>query len=82
MLSGAQRVAYVGLCRLVTREMVYALRRGKHKELEAAAVSMQNWATKIMGRLYYHMEIDTAGECDWYSSEKTRISHSGPQNSA
>lgn len=61
LLSGAQRIAYVGLCRLVTREMVQALKIGRHKELEAAAESMQNWATKIMGRLYHHMEVDTAG---------------------
>lgn len=59
MLSDPQRIAYVGLCRLVTREMA-TVYKGL-KELQPATESMQNWGTKVMGRLYQHMEIDPAG---------------------
>lgn len=60
MLSDPQRIAYVGLCRLVTREMATVFKG--LKELQPATESMQNWGTKVMGRLYQHMEIDPAGE--------------------
>ncbi|GAA96521.1 uncharacterized protein L969DRAFT_493762 [Mixia osmundae IAM 14324] len=60
LLTEGQRVAYVALCRLVTMDICQALRKGKHKELEAAAESALNWAHKIMGRLYHHMDIDTS----------------------
>lgn len=59
MLSDPQRIAYVGLCRLVTREMAIAFKGVK--ELQPATESIQNWGTKVMGRLYQHMEIDPAG---------------------
>jgi hypothetical protein len=59
MLSDPQRIAYVGLCRLVTREMSMAFKGVK--ELQPATESLQNWGTKVMGRLYQHMEIDPAG---------------------
>lgn len=63
LLTEGQRIAYVGLCRLVAREMVQTLKiaaRGA-KELEPATESAQNWSNKIMGRLYRHMEVDAAG---------------------
>ena len=73
LLTEAQRIAYVALCRLVTREMVAALqvvderekikvgaKRAPIKEFGAAAESMQNWATKVMGRLYHHMDVNVA----------------------
>jgi len=60
MLSDPQRIAYVGLCRLVTREMATVFKG--LKELQPATESMQNWGTKVMGRLYQHMEIDPAGK--------------------
>ncbi|GAA5998231.1 uncharacterized protein JCM10292_001059 [Rhodotorula paludigena] len=62
LLSEGQRIAYVGLCRLVAREMVQglALAAKGAKELEPARESCQNWANKIMGRLYRHMEVDSA----------------------
>lgn len=62
LLNGAQRIAYVGLCRLVTREIVEALLKDHFKELTPAAESAKNWATKVMGRLYYHMEITPEGK--------------------
>ncbi|TNY21383.1 hypothetical protein DMC30DRAFT_350744, partial [Rhodotorula diobovata] len=62
LLTEGQRIAYVGLCRLVAREMVQglALAAKGAKELEPARESCQNWALKIMGRLYRHMEVDSA----------------------
>lgn len=64
LLTEGQRIAYVGLCRLVTREMVQtlALAAKGAKELEPARESCHHWANKIMGRLYRHMDVDSAGE--------------------
>lgn len=62
MLTEAQRIAYVGLCALAAREMADKLRAVNHKELKNAIKSMELWALKIMGRLYYHMELATEGE--------------------
>ncbi|KIY43781.1 DUF726-domain-containing protein [Fistulina hepatica ATCC 64428] len=59
MLTEAQRIAYVGLCALTTREMSRALKITLRKELKPAAADMDLWSLKIMGRLYYHMEIET-----------------------
>lgn len=77
LLTEGQRIAYVGLCRLVARELVQTLVLASKgaKELEPAKESAQNWANKIMGRLYRHMEVDGAGElamelwegCTWRS---------------
>ncbi|GAA6062233.1 hypothetical protein JCM10212_000812 [Sporobolomyces blumeae] len=62
LLTEGQRIAYVGLSRLVAREMVQtlALAAKGAKELEPAKESCQNWANKIMGRLYRHMDVDGA----------------------
>ncbi len=62
MLTEAQRIAYVGICQLTTKEMVDQLKRVKRKELKKAIQNMELWALKIMGRLYYHMELATEGE--------------------
>lgn len=69
LLTEGQRIAYVGLCRLVAREMVQTLALASKgaKELEPARQSAQNWANKIMGRLYRHMDVDGAGQ-SWLSS--------------
>jgi cell division protein FtsI/penicillin-binding protein 2 len=61
LLTEGQRIAYVGLCRLVTNELVSALRKDDIKELVFAAESAENWASKLMGRLYHHMDINTQG---------------------
>lgn len=61
LLTEAQRIAYVGLCALTSREMVQNLKISKRKELTEAAKSMDLWMLKIMGRLYYHMELETQG---------------------
>ncbi|KAH7911626.1 hypothetical protein BJ138DRAFT_1150194 [Hygrophoropsis aurantiaca] len=60
MLTEAQRIAYVGVCALTAREMVQQLKTVPRKELKGAIQSMELWAMKIMGRLYYHMELETA----------------------
>jgi hypothetical protein len=63
MLTEAQRVAYVGLCALVSTEMLKTLRKlgSKGKESKSAIQDMELWRLKILGRLYYHMELATAG---------------------
>ncbi|PBK59345.1 DUF726-domain-containing protein [Armillaria solidipes] len=59
LLTEAQRIAYVGLCSLTSREMAQEMKTVRRKELKAAVASMELWAMKIMGRLYYHMELET-----------------------
>jgi len=54
-----KRIAYVGLCALTSREMSDKLKVLNRKELKKAIESMELWALKIMGRLYYHMELMT-----------------------
>ncbi|CAA7265018.1 unnamed protein product [Cyclocybe aegerita] len=59
LLTEAQRIAYVGLCALTSREMVQSLKTVHRKELKHSITNMELWALKIMGRLYYHMELET-----------------------
>ena len=62
MLTEAQRIAYVGLCALVSTEMVTKLKKiNTGKESKLAIQDMELWRLKILGRLYYHMELATAG---------------------
>jgi hypothetical protein len=61
LLTEAQRIAYVGVCALAAREMIITLRKVKSKELKPAINNLELWSLKIMGRLYYHMELETAG---------------------
>ncbi|CAE6445010.1 unnamed protein product [Rhizoctonia solani] len=60
LLTEAQRIAYVGVCALAAREMIFSLRKARSKELKAAISNLELWSLKIMGRLYYHMELETA----------------------
>jgi hypothetical protein len=62
LLTEAQRIAYVGLCALTSQEMARSLKSANRKELKASLQSMELWAMKIMGRLYYHMELETQGK--------------------
>ncbi|PCH34301.1 DUF726-domain-containing protein [Wolfiporia cocos MD-104 SS10] len=59
LLTEAQRIAYVGLCALTSREMSDRLKVVNRKELKKAIDDMELWALKIMGRLHYHMELST-----------------------
>lgn len=61
MLTEAQRIAYVGLCSLSIREMSQGLRKVGSNELKEAAQGTDLWGMRIMGRLYYHMEVESAG---------------------
>ena len=63
LLTEAQRIAYVGLCALTSREMAQKLKLAKRKELQASSANLELWSLKIMGRLYYHMELETQGAC-------------------
>jgi hypothetical protein len=62
LLTEAQRIAYVGLCALASREMSHSLKSVRRTELKPAIQNMELWAMKIMGRLYYHMELETQGK--------------------
>ncbi|KAA1467865.1 DUF726-domain-containing protein [Dentipellis sp. KUC8613] len=59
LLTEAQRIAYVGLCSLTCREMLDKLKLVKSKDLKPAIQSTELWSLKILGRLYYHMELAT-----------------------
>jgi len=61
MLTEAQRIAYVGLCALTAKEMVQRQKNARRKELKDAIHGMELWALKVMGRLYYHMDLEIAG---------------------
>ena len=52
---------YVSLCALVSCEVSTALKHTKSKELKPAIESLELWVLKIMGRLYYHIELETQG---------------------
>ncbi|KAH8981454.1 hypothetical protein EDB86DRAFT_431573 [Lactarius hatsudake] len=60
MLTEAQRIAYVGLCALVSMEMAKKLKRLTGKDIKPAVQDLELWRLKILGRLYYHMELATA----------------------
>ncbi|KAF8518611.1 hypothetical protein JB92DRAFT_2902377 [Gautieria morchelliformis] len=59
LLTEAQRIAYVALCALAIKEMANRLKIVKSKELKAAIGSLELWGLRILGRLYYHMELAT-----------------------
>ena len=61
LLTEAQCIVYVGLCTLVSCEVSTALKHTKSKELKPVIESLELWVLKIMGRLYYHMELATQG---------------------
>jgi hypothetical protein len=65
LLTEGQRIAYVGMTRLILSRMVtqaeLMLRtKGTKKELQVAAEAMKMWSQKMMVRLYAHMDISTA----------------------
>lgn len=61
LLTEAQRIAYVGVCSLVARQMIQLLSSSKRKELTPAVKNLDLWRLRIMGRIYYHMELETDG---------------------
>ncbi|KAL2072497.1 hypothetical protein VTL71DRAFT_11840 [Oculimacula yallundae] len=65
LLTEGQRIAYVGMTRLILSNMVAAAEsvphtRGSKKDIQLAAEAMQMWSQKMMVRVYAHMEITTA----------------------
>ncbi|KAI9511867.1 hypothetical protein F5148DRAFT_1297728 [Russula earlei] len=60
MLTEAQRIAYVAVCALVSTEMLKRLKIVNVKELKHTIQDTELWRLKILGRLYYHMELATA----------------------
>lgn len=61
MLTEAQRIAYVGLCALTAKEMMEKQKNARRKEFKDSIHSVELWALKVMGRLYYHMDLEIAG---------------------
>jgi hypothetical protein len=61
LLTEAQRIAYVGLCSLVMRQMIRTFSSVRRKEFSPAIKGLELWRMRIMGRIYYHMELETAG---------------------
>lgn len=73
LLEEGQRIAYVGLCALIARELVRdtgrgmsaaaAGKKGKGSAAEPeAVVAARMWMVKVMARLYQHMDLDADGE--------------------
>lgn len=61
LLNEAQRIAYVGMCSLVMKEMLDSLKRGGHNEVNPAVESMKRWSSHIIDQLCKHMDIETRG---------------------
>ncbi|KAF8336458.1 uncharacterized protein EI90DRAFT_2912015 [Cantharellus anzutake] len=59
LLTEAQRIAYVGLVSLVARKMLQMLQQSRRKEVNLAIKAMDLWRLRILGRLFYHMELET-----------------------
>lgn len=76
LLTEAQRIAYVGLCALTGREMAISLKKVRSKELNDSIKNLELWTLKIMGRLYYHMDLATAGQSHRFFLESI---HEKPQ---
>jgi Protein of unknown function (DUF726) len=66
LLTEGQRIAYVGMTRLILSEMIkqaesiVGASKGTKREMQMAAEATQMWGQKMMVRLYAHMEISTA----------------------
>lgn len=65
LLTEGQRIAYVGVVRLIVYRMLKALEdmertKATKKETIKALENMEIWAQQMMVRLYRHMDIDTA----------------------
>ncbi|KAF2146875.1 uncharacterized protein K452DRAFT_294403 [Aplosporella prunicola CBS 121167] len=65
LLTEGQRIAYVGIVRLATVQMIRAVNalertKGSKKQVDTAAEAMRMWSQKMMVRLYGHMDIEPA----------------------
>ncbi|KAJ5526817.1 hypothetical protein N7513_010976 [Penicillium frequentans] len=64
-LNETQKIAYVGVVRLAIHKMNFELAempttKGTRKALQKARDNMRKWGQAMMGRLYAHMDINTA----------------------
>ena len=88
LLTDGQRIAYVGITRLATVEMINELNQLERtkkikKEVDMAVESMKTWSLEIMVRLHGHMNISSAGiltflsvtHCIWRNTNRSRASH-------
>jgi hypothetical protein len=82
LLTEGQRIAYVGLCALVAREMIREMGRGwvmtKRDKLRGkgsnepeVVESGRLWMLMIMAKLYQHMDLSPDGEC--HASPQKRL---------
>lgn len=65
LLTEGQRIAYVGVVRLVIHKMIMDLEnipvtKASKKELRNAVDDMKKWGQAVMIRLFSHMDIDAA----------------------
>lgn len=65
LLNETQKIAYVGVVRLAIHEMnsefgKIPATKGTKKTLQKAVDAMRKWGQAMMGRLYMHMDIDSA----------------------
>lgn len=65
LLNETQKIAYVGVVRLAIHEMNLEFAKipatkGTKKTLQKAVDAMRKWGQAMMGRLYMHMDIDSA----------------------
>jgi hypothetical protein len=67
LLTEGQRIAYVGMTRLIlsamadqAESMIDTKSKASRKELQLGPEAMKMWSQKMMVRLYTHMEISTA----------------------
>lgn len=68
MLTDSQKIAYVGLCRLILVSMADTLRHIKAGKkatniLNTAHDAISIWSQKMMIRLYSHLDISSEGKC-------------------
>ncbi|GAB7341331.1 hypothetical protein MBLNU457_7597t1 [Dothideomycetes sp. NU457] len=64
LLTEGQRIAYVGIVKLCSMEMVKELdslerTKGAKKVIEVGAESIKKWGQTVMIRLYGHMDVDS-----------------------
>jgi hypothetical protein len=69
LLTDSQRIAYVGLCRLVMNEMAKKIGLIKPNRKTASGLSKTQgsiamWTQRIMNRLYLHMDLSAEGGYD------------------
>ncbi|KAJ5625855.1 hypothetical protein N7510_002164 [Penicillium lagena] len=65
LLNETQKIAYVGVVRLAIHQMTFELMKvpktkATRKTIQDAVDALRKWGQAMMGRLFMHMEIDSA----------------------